>query len=92
MTDIITNKDAPDELEFTQDGLTIKVSRKGEHHMLYLSIVDGELPEKYKGAYTTIEAATKDINQFFENRRIEMDKLLDEMLAKKKAKKETNSA
>lgn len=86
-------KDAPTEIEVTsEDGFTILVKREGEHHLLYLYAKKGDLPEKYKGAYTTFEAATKDINRFFSDRQREMLIELEEIAEKLKNKKEAEKS
>lgn len=62
-------KEAPKDNFTTEDGITVSYKRTDPYGLLYLETTEAELPEKYKGAYTTIEAAKTAINHYIEDRK-----------------------
>ncbi len=56
----MTSKDAPKELTVTINDLTFTLNRKDPFGHIFLSQEGQELPERYKGAYTTIALAQQD--------------------------------
>ncbi len=62
-------RDAPRQLEFTQDDYTVVMSREGEHNFFYLTTPQGSIQNKFRGAYTNYEAAKLAIDHIFEDRK-----------------------
>lgn len=64
-------RDAPQIMSFTENGLTVSMSRQGDHGFIYLSVDKGKLPPKYSGAYTTFDIAREAVKHLFEDTKVE---------------------
>lgn len=76
----ITSIDAPETMTMERNGLTVTMSRDDRWGRIFLHPDKGELPEKYRGAYTTFQKAQEDITKYFNER----DKALAELKKDKK--------
>lgn len=69
-------KDAPKSIEFDlEDGNKILMKRKNPYGFLYMELLEGQLPDKYTGAYTTIEAAMESANIYKDERKRALQEL-----------------
>lgn len=52
-----------------EDGNKILMTRKNPYGFLYMELSEGKLPEKYTGAYTTLEAAFESAHIYKDERK-----------------------
>jgi hypothetical protein len=74
-------RDAPAVHTIEKDGFKVNFERKDPFGFFYMS-VDGELPPKYKGSYTSYEACNQAANMYF----LEMEQALKTLPTKKEKK------
>lgn len=64
-------RDAPQVLEFKEDGITVSMNKDGEHQFYYLNVNKGPKPKRFEGAFTNYEVAKLAVGHFFEERKRE---------------------
>lgn len=77
-------KDAPKNPTLNIDGNVIHLTRRDPYGHIYISLEHGELPEKYRGAYTSMPIAETEVAKFIEERRVAALELAKEGKVKQK--------